>query len=118
MRKIFIGAPVLLAICMAPWFVQPAVAVDPVTTLVSSTTPVDGGTFNQATVSCPAGMVVTGGGVDIAGTDPGGAGSALKERYSGPVFSGTGWTLGMDNTGTVQRSFTVIAICVTGTVSP
>lgn len=94
---------------------SPASAETYTTMLASEMVSVSGGTFNRATASCPSGMVVTGGGVDIGGTDPGNTGSDLTERYSGPSLGGTAWTLGMDNHSTTQRSFTVIAICVTGT---
>lgn len=92
-------------------------ADDHTTTLAYETAPVSGDSFNQATASCPNGMVVTGGGVDIGGTDPGNAGVDLTERYSGPSLGGTSWTLGMDNHSSSEKSFTVVAICVAGTTS-
>lgn len=79
------------------------------------TATVDPGELNQATAACPDDFVVTGGGIDIEGTDPGGRNVQLVERYSGPVSDGRAWTLGMTNTGTTTTDFTVIALCVPGT---
>jgi hypothetical protein len=87
--------------------------------LVKASAPVDPGTFNQATASCPSGYVVTGGGIDISGSDPGGANSGLVERYSGPVFQETGWTVGETkyHSQRATLTFTVVAICVLGSTT-
>jgi hypothetical protein len=117
-KKIYAAiAAVALAVVAMLATLPSANADSPTTTLAKETTPIDPGTFNQSTVSCPNGMVVTGGGIDISGSDPGNTDSALIERYSGPVYGGTGWTLGETNTGDIQLSFTVVAICISGTTT-
>jgi hypothetical protein len=56
-----------------------------------------------ASVSCPAGTLVTGGGGQTSGFDI---------FFTDSFASGNGWTIRGTNTGTVTQNLTAVAICI------
>lgn len=89
-----------------------------VTTVIGSDT-APAGSFDVAFVSCPAGSVATGGGIDpynildmeVSSSAPRYAGTRLYTQADGPAGAPNGWQATSVNLGTTAREFKVAAIC-------
>ncbi|MFE2103052.1 MULTISPECIES: hypothetical protein [unclassified Streptomyces] len=67
------------------------------------------GQYRTASVSCPAGMVSTGGGGAIGGASQNGGDPFFTGSYGG---SG-GWVIGVKNTDSVTRFVNAFVVCIT-----
>ncbi|MFE7414819.1 hypothetical protein [Streptomyces laurentii] len=70
--------------------------------------------LNAATVTCPAGSVVTGGGIDL----PGSTGSLTNDVYESYPRSQTTWQVTFNNKASISGSYSVYAVCLPVTPAP
>ncbi|WP_146088231.1 hypothetical protein [Actinacidiphila yanglinensis] len=71
--------------------------------------PVGPGQYATASVSCPAGMVSTGGGGAIGGGSQNGGDPFFTGSYGGP----DNWNIGVKNTDSVTRTVNAFVVCIT-----
>jgi len=82
---------------------QPQLQAAPRTQVSGTAVSVAPNTNGIASVSCPAGTIVTGGGGQTSGIDI---------FFTDSFASGNGWTIRGTNKGTFAQSLTPIAICI------
>ena len=77
--------------------------ITPLSQTTGTSVPVAPGANAIATVACPAGTVITGGGGQTSGFDI---------FFTDSFASGNGWTVRGSNRGTTTQSLTPVAICL------